>query len=213
MIDIYIADDHAIVRKGLSTLINETWDMQLIGEGKNGNEVISTLSKKSCDVLVLDISMPGQNGLEILKHMKRIKPNLPVLILSMHSENQYAKRMLKAGASGYLNKESASMELIKAIRKIYNGHKYITGNVAEMLVDDLFGGHEGHRYEKLSDREFEIMQLIATGQTVSEIAEKLFLSVKTISTHRHHILEKLNLKNNAQIICYALKHNLVDLEF
>ena len=131
----------------------------------------------------------------------------------MHPENQYAKRMLKAGASGYLNKESASIELIKAIRKIYNGHKYISGKVAEMLADELMGETKGHRHDKLTDREFEIMQLIAVGQTVSQIATKLYLSVKTISTHRHHILEKLILTNNAQIICYALKHNLVDIEF
>jgi len=213
MIEIFIADDHAIVRKGLSTLINETWDMKLIGEGQNGNEVISSLSKKSCDVLVLDISMPGRNGLEILKHVKQIKPGLHVLILSMHPENQYARRMLKAGAAGYLNKESAATELIKAIRRIYNGHKYITGNVAEMLADDLMDNNHSHRHEKLSDREFEIMQFIAQGKTVSQIGEELFLSVKTISTHRHHILEKLNLKNNAQIICYALKNDLVDLDF
>lgn len=213
MIEIFIADDHAIVRKGLSTLINETWDMKLIGEGKNGSDVINYISKKSCDVLVLDISMPGRNGLEVLKCVKQINPNLHVLILSMHPENQYAKRMLKAGASGYLSKESASTELVKAIRKIYNGHKYITGNVAEMLADELVTPEQVHRHDRLSDREFEIMQLIAKGQTVSQIAEKLYLSVKTISTHRHHILEKLNLENNAQIICYALKHDLVDMDF
>ena len=211
MIEIYIADDHDIVRKGLSTLINETRDMKLIGEGKNGNDVMNFFTKKSCDVVVLDISMPGKSGLEVLKHIKQINPNLHVLILSIHPENQYAKRMLKAGAEGYLNKNSASTDLIAAIRKIYNGHKYISGNVAEILAEDLMSGNEGNLHDKLSDREFEIMKLIAKGITVSEIAEKLFLSVKTISTHRHHILEKLHLSNNAQIICYALKHDLVDI--
>ncbi|MFP4546935.1 MAG: response regulator [Fidelibacterota bacterium] len=212
MIEVFIADDHEIVRKGLSSLINETWDMKLIGEGKNGKDVLSTVSKKPCDILILDISMPGRSGLEILKQVKQIKPDLPVLILSMHPENQYAKRMLKAGASGYLNKESAATELVKAIRKICTGHKYITGNVAEMLADDLTGDIKTHRHEKLSDREFEVMQLLAGGMTVSEIAEKLCLSVKTISTHRHHILEKLQLENNAQVICYAIKHDLVEME-
>ncbi len=212
MIDVFIADDHEIVRKGLSSLINETWDMKLIGEGKNGNEVVNILGKKTCDVLILDISMPGLSGLEVLKQVKQLKPDLHVLILSMHPEDQYAKRMLKAGASGYLNKESAATELIKAIRKIHTGHKYITGNLAEILADDLSHNNNQPRHERLSDREFEVMSMLACGMTVSEIAKKLFLSVKTISTHRHHILEKMNLKNNAQIICYALKHNIVDLE-
>ncbi|MBN2280059.1 MAG: response regulator transcription factor [Candidatus Marinimicrobia bacterium] len=212
MIDVFIADDHEIVRKGLSTLINETWDMKLIGEGKNGHDVLSTLVKDNCDVLILDISMPGMNGLEVLKQIKMLKPNLPVLILSMHPENQYARRMLKAGAAGYLNKESASTELVKAIRKIYNGHKYITGNVAELLADDLMKGSKQSNHESLSDREFEIMQLIAKGKTVSQIADMLCLSVKTVSTHRHHILEKLQVENNAQIICYALRHDLVEME-
>ena len=213
MIEVFIADDHEIVRKGLSTLIDETWDMKLIGEGKNGQEVLSTICKKSCDVLILDISMPGINGLDVLKQVKQLKPDLPVLILSMHPENQYARRMLKAGAAGYLNKESAATELVKAIRKIYNGHKYISGSVAEILADDLADGDSDSRHEKLSDREFEIMQFIAKGITVSQIADFLCLSVKTVSTHRHHILEKLKLENNAQIICYALKHDLVDMEF
>jgi len=213
MIEIFIADDHEIVRKGLGSLINETWDMKLIGEAKNGTGVIDYLSKKSCDVLVLDLSMPGRSGLEVLKAVKQMKPELQILILSMHSENQYAKRVLKAGAAGYLNKESASTELLKAIRKIHNGHKYITGNVAEILADDLANGQTGQEFEKLTDREFEIMKMIARGMTATQIAEKLYLSVKTISTHRHHILEKLKLHNNAQIICYALKHNLVDIDF
>ena len=213
MIEVFIADDHEIVRKGLSTLINETWDMKLIGEGKNGSEVLSSICNNTYDILILDISMPGMNGLETLKQVKNIKPDLPILILSMHPENQYAKRMLKAGAAGYLNKESASEELVKAIRKIYNGHKYITGNVAEILAEDLMDGTHHSRHEKLSDREFEIMQFIATGKTVSEIADQLCLSVKTISTHRHHILKKLKLANNAQIICYGLKHELVEIEF
>ena len=212
MIKVFIADDHAIVRKGLVQILNDTPDMKLVGEGKNGTDVLDSLNKLDYDVLVLDISMPGRNGLDILKQLKEMKSCLPVLILSMHPEEQYAKRVLKAGASGYLTKESASEELINAIRIINNGRKYITANVAESMADDLERNIKGPLHEKLSDREFEVMKLIAIGNTLSEIADILSLSVKTISTNRSRILNKMNLKNNAELICYAVKHDLVELD-
>ncbi len=212
MIKVFIADDHAIVRKGLVQILNDTADMKLVGEGENGTDVLDSIGKLDYDVLVLDITMPGRNGLDILKQLKEIKPKLPVLILSMHPEDQYAKRVLKAGASGYLTKESASEELINAIRIINNGRKYITSNIAESMANDLEKNRTGPLHEKLSDREFEVMQLIAIGKTVSEIGNILSLSVKTISTNRSRILKKMNLKNNAELICYAVKHDLVELD-
>lgn len=212
MIKVFIADDHAIVRKGLVQILNDTADMKLVGEGENGTDVLDSIGKLDYDVLVLDITMPGRNGLDILKQLKEIKPKLPVLILSMHPEDQYAKRVLKAGASGYLTKESASEELINAIRIINNGRKYITANIAESMADDLEKNRIGPLHEKLSDREFEVLQFIARGKTVSEIGNILSLSVKTISTNRSRILKKMNLKNNAELICYAVKHDLVEID-
>ncbi len=212
MIKVFIADDHAIVRKGLVQILNDTADMKLVGEGENGTDVLDSIGKLDYDVLVLDITMPGRNGLDILKQLKEIKPKLPVLILSMHPEDQYAKRVLKAGASGYLTKESASEELINAIRIINNGRKYITANIAESMADDLEKNRIGPLHEKLSDREFEVLQFIARGKTVSEIGNILSLSVKTISTNRSRILKKMNLKNNAELICYAVKHDLVKID-
>ncbi len=210
MIKILIADDHPVVRKGLKEIIKENSDMVVAAEAGHGQEVLEKALKKEFDVVVLDISMPGRSGLEVLKQLKRERPKLSVLILSIHPEEHYAVRVLKAGASGYLTKESVPDELIKAIRKISTGRKYISSTLAEKLAFDLESGGEKPAHERLSDREYEVMCLIASGKTLKEIAEKLCLSAKTISTYRSRILEKMKMKNNAELTHYAIKNNLVD---
>jgi len=210
MIKILIADDHPVVRKGLKEIIEENSDMVVAAEAGHGQEVLEKALKKEFDVVVLDISMPGRSGLEVLKQLKRERPKLSVLILSIHPEEHYAVRVLKAGASGYLTKESVPDELIKAIRKISTGRKYISSTLAEKLAFDLESGGEKPAHERLSDREYEVMCLIASGKTLKEIAEKLCLSAKTISTYRSRILEKMKMKNNAELTHYAIKNNLVD---
>lgn len=210
MIKILIADDHPIVRKGLKDIIKETSDIEVADEACNGQEVLEKVRKGDFDLVVLDISMPGRSGLEILKELKGEKPKLSVLILSVHTEDQYAIRVLKAGASGYLTKESAPDELITAIRKASLGKKYISSSLAEKIAFDLETGTEKALHETLSDREYEVMRMIASGKTTKEIGEELFLSVKTVSTYRSRILEKMQMKNNAELIHYAIKNKLVD---
>jgi two-component system invasion response regulator UvrY len=210
MIRILIADDHAIIREGLKQIISETPDMTVADEAIDGHEVLSKALKNDYDVAVLDITMPGRNGLDVLKELKKQKPELPVLVLTIHPEEQYAVQVLKAGASGYLTKESAPEELTAAIRKISEGKKYVTSSLAEKLVSDLNVDTEKPLHNALSDREFEVMCMIATGKTVKQIGEELFLSEKTVSTYRSRILEKMGMKNNAELIHYAIKHGLVD---
>ena len=210
MIKILIADDHPIVRKGLKDIIKETSDMLITEEANGGQEALEKIRKHHFDVVVLDISMPGRSGIDILKQLKREKPELSVLVLSMHPEEQYAVRALRAGASGYLTKESASDELIKAIQKIAKGKKYISSSLAEKLAYALDFDAEKLPHEALSDREFEVLCMIASGKTLKEIAKELLLSVKTISTYRSRILEKMNMKRSAELIHYAIKHRLVD---
>lgn len=210
MIRILIADDHAVVRKGLKQILSETPDMFVAAEASNGQEVLNKLSENNYDVVLLDISMPGRNGLDILRQLKSERPKLPVLMLSVYPEKQYAKRALKAGASGYLTKESAPAELIAAIRKVIQGRKYVTSTLAEMLAFDLENGVEKPSHEILSDREYQVMCMIASGKTIKEIANELSLAIPTITTYRNRILEKMRLKNNAEIIYYAVKQGLVD---
>jgi two-component system invasion response regulator UvrY len=210
MIKILIADDHPVVRKGLKEIIEEASDMTVGGEASNGSEVLKQVRKNDYDVVLLDISMPGRSGLEILKELKSEKPGLSILILSIHPEEQYAVRVLKAGASGYLTKESAPSELLAAIRKASLGGKYISSTLAERLAFDLEIDAEKPLHETLSDREYEVMCMIASGKTISKIAEELFLSVKTISTYRSRILEKMKMKSSAELTHYALKHRLVE---
>ena len=210
MIKILIADDHVIVREGLKQIVAETSDMVVADEVGSGHEVLNKTLKNHYDVVVLDITMPGMNGVDILKQLKNQRPELPVLILSMHPEEQYAVRALRAGASGYLTKESASDELILAIRKVAKGRKYISSSLAEKLVFELEIDTEKPLHETLSDREYQVMCMIASGKTVKEIAEEIFLSVKTISTYRSRILEKMKMKNNAELTYYAVKHELVE---
>ena len=208
-IKILIADDHPIVRAGFKQVISDMPDMLVADEAGNGQEVLQLIGKKDYDLVLLDISMPGRNGLEILKDLKSEKPKLPVLILSIYPEEQYAIRALRAGASGYMTKASAPNELILAIRKISEGGKYISASLAEKLAYYLDGDATKPPHETLSDREYQVMLMIASGKTVTEIANELCLSVKTISTYRTHILEKMKMKNNAEMTLYAVQNKLV----
>jgi two-component system invasion response regulator UvrY len=206
---ILIADDHAIVRKGLKQILLEEFSSAEILEVENGNQLLKEIRKQNFDVVISDLSMPGLSGLDALKQLKEEFPKQPVLILSMHPEDQYAIRVLRAGASGYLNKETAGDELVKAVRQITGGKRYISPAVAEKLAENLDIDSSKALHETLSDREFEVLKLIATGKTVSDVAGILSLSVATISTYRARLLEKLHLKNNAELTRYALDNNMV----
>ena len=214
MINVLIADDHTLVREGLKHVLNDTSDIIVVEEACNGREVLREVWKDGLDLVLLDISLPDSSGLDILKQIKRIKPKLNVLVLSMHPEEHYAMRALRAGASGYLTKDKASKELIDAIRKISLGHKYVSTSLGEKLVWELFKGSSKKAdigrplHEKLSDREFQVLCMIASGKTATEIAKALSLSVKTVSTYRARILEKMNMKTNAQLTRYALEEEL-----
>jgi DNA-binding NarL/FixJ family response regulator len=210
MIKILIADDHAIVREGLKQILSESADLSVVDEASTGQEVLEKISKNDPDLVILDIAMPGRGGLDILKEIKTQKPRLPVLILSMYPEEQYAVRVLKSGAAGYLTKESAPSELVRAIRQISQGKKYISPSLAEKLAVDLEIGPDKPSHETLSDREYQVMCMIASGKTLKEISDGLSLSIKTISTYRSRILEKMNMKTNAELTHYAIKNNLVD---
>ena len=209
MIKVLIADDHTLVRKGLKQILLDAEDIQHVDEAKDGKETLNKVDEEDYDLVLLDISLPGRSGIDVLKQLKCTKPNLPVLILSMHPEEQYAVRSLRAGAAGYLTKESAPDELIDAIKKVAAGGKYITASLAEKLAGELGPDAEKLLHEILSDREYQVMCLIASGKTVKEIAEALNLSVKTISTHRSRILNKMRMDNNAQLTHYAIKRGLV----
>ena len=209
MIKILIADDHAIVREGLKQIVADTSDMVVAGEAVDGREVLEQARKEDWDVILLDISMPGRGGIDTLKELRVEKPKLPVLVLSMYPEEQYAVRALKAGASGYLTKESAPEQLIAAIRKVSNGGKYISASLAENLAFHVEANSEKPLHETLSNREYQVMLMIASGKAVKEIAEELSLSVKTISTNRVRALRKMGMKNNSEITYYAIKHGLV----
>ncbi|OPY76839.1 MAG: Response regulator UvrY [Syntrophorhabdus sp. PtaU1.Bin058] len=209
MIRILVADDHAVVREGIKQILASREGMVVEDEAGSGQEVLSKITKKDFDLILLDISMPGRNGLEILKDIKVMQPKLPVLILSMHPEEQYAVRMLRAGAAGYLTKASAPQELISAIQKVSTGGKYVTTSLAEKLAFELDAGAEKPHHERLSNREYEVMLKLASGQTVSEVAEELCLSAKTIATYRTRILEKMGMKKNAELTLYAVKNNLI----
>ncbi len=210
MIKLLIADDHAIFREGLKHILEEHPDIIVADEAGNGQEVLDNVWKNEYDMILLDIGMPGMPALEVLKQVKNERPRLPVLVLSMYPEDQYAVRFIRAGASGYLTKESAPEELITAIRKITAGRKYITSSVAEKLADEVEPDAEKPAHHMLSDREFEVFRLIASGKTVKQIADDLFLSVKTISTYRSRILEKMKMKTNAELMHYALKQHMLD---
>lgn len=207
---ILIADDHTIVREGIKQILAEIPEVTVTDEARNGQEVLQNVWDNDYDIVLLDITMPGRSGLDILKQLKADKPALKILILSMHPEEQYAIRAFKAGAFGYLTKESSPNELIEAIRKISIGKKYVSSSLAETLASHLEAKSEKPLHESLSDREYEVMCMIASGKTVKEIAAELSLSVKTISTYRARILEKMNMKNNAQLTHYTIQNRLVN---
>ena len=210
MIRIIIADDHPIVRAGMKQIISEASDMMVADEASDGHKLLSKIKKGNFDVVILDITMPHMDGLDVLKQLKIEKPKLPVIILSIHPEDQYALRVLKEGASAYVTKTSAPDELINAIRKVFRGGKYISPSIAEKLAFQLDANFEEMPHEALSDREYQVLCTLASGKTVMEIADGLSLSAKTVSTYRSRILEKMDMKNNAELIHYAVQNKLVD---
>lgn len=210
-IKIIIADDHAIVREGLKQIVAEEKDMLVFGEAENASDLMELLNKEQWSIVVLDINMPGKSGLEALKDIKQIYPNLPVLILSMFSEDQYGLRAIKAGASGYLKKVSAPTELVIAIRKIVSGRKYINSSLAEKLAEHLGSGNNIFLHDKLSDREYQIMCNIALGKSAEEIAVELALSINTVYTYRNRILEKMSMKSNVELTQYAVQNKLIEV--
>ncbi len=207
-IKVLVADDHEIVRQGLKTIISEHSDLSIAGEAENGNQVLKILKKTKVDVVLLDFDMPEKNGLDTLIELKALYPKLPVMILSIFPEDHYGTRFLKAGASGYLQKSSATDQLIDAIRKVFNGGKYISSALTDRLVTNLNRDHERPLHESLTDREFQVFCLLATGKKLKEIADELCLSINTISTYRSRILQKMDLKSNADVIHYAINNKL-----
>jgi len=210
MIKVLIADDHAVVRQGLKRILQDTHEMVVAGEAVNGQEVLKKVRAEAWDVVILDISMPGHSGLDILKELEHERPKLPVLVLSMHSEDQFAMRVLRAGASGYLTKDSAPDELVKAVRKVASGGKYVSPLLAEKMAFEIGPDSNKLPHETLSDREFQVLRMIGSGMSVTEIAKELALSPKTVSSFRSRILDKMHLRNNADIIRYVVKAELAD---
>ena len=207
---ILIADDHAVVRRGLREILDDAIPGAAFSEAGNGDEVLRQLSKSTTALLVLDISMPGRSGVDVLRDVKHAYPRLPVIILSVHSEEQYAVRCLRAGAAAYINKESASEELAIATKKILSGGRYISATFAEKLIANLDEPGDKPLHESLSDREHEVMKMIATGVPLTEIGERLHVSVKTISSYRARIMEKMKMTSNAELTRYAIAHGLID---
>lgn len=210
LIRVLIADDHPLLRRGLKQILQEEPDFSPPGEAENSDQTLGLIREKPWDIIVLDIAMPGRSGLETLSEIKKLRQGLPVLILSMHSEEQFALRAIKAGASGYISKSDAPAELVRAIRRILAGKKYVSAALAEMLANAVGSGEERPPHELLSDREYHVVCRIASGKSVSEIAGETSLSVKTISTYRARALEKLEMHSNAELTRYAIRHGLVD---
>lgn len=210
MIKVLVADDHAIFRRGLKDTLTDAFKKITFAEASSAREALDQVRDHPWDIVILDISMPGRSGLDIFEELKRIRPKQPVLFLSMHPEEQFARRALKAGAAGYLTKESVPEEMTKAVRKVLNGGRYVSATLAEKLASDLHVNAEKPIHELLSHREFQILRMIAAGKTAKEVADELALSVKTVSTYRARILEKSGMKNNAQLIRYAVENRLVE---
>jgi DNA-binding NarL/FixJ family response regulator len=210
MISIVIVDDHSMVRSGLKKILVEEPDMEVIGEADGYAQLQSCLQSKEPDVVLLDISMPGKNGLEIVKELKQSNPRVKTLMLSMHPEERFSMRAIKAGATGYVTKESAADELVKAVRQVYHGGKFITPAVAEILANSFVHESDKPVHERLSDREFQILGMIASGKKIKDIAEELSLSPATVATYRARILEKMQLKSNVELTGYVLRHNLIE---
>jgi two-component system invasion response regulator UvrY len=210
MTRILLADDHTIVREGLKQILGKTDDLQVCGEAASGSEVLDRVRSEEYDLIILDMSMPGRSGLDLIRQLQSEKPRLPMLILTMHAEEQYAVRAFRAGASGYLTKDSASAELVSAVRKVAGGGRYVSPSVAERLAFDLGPAAEAVPHALLSDREFEVFRQIVAGQSISAIADRLHLSAKTVSTHKTRILEKMQMKSAAELIRYAIRNQLAD---
>jgi DNA-binding NarL/FixJ family response regulator len=206
---ILIADDHAIVRKGLKQLLVEHYPSAVIGEAGDVEDLVASVINGTWELVICDMSMPGRSGLDALSQLKQIAPKLPVLIMSMYPEDQYALRVLKAGASGYLSKETIHDDIIKAIETVRLGRKFITPAIAEKLADAIDGGNERQPHESLSDREFDVFKLLASGKSVSDIAEQLSLSPTTVSTYRARVIDKMNMRSNAELTRYALEKKLI----
>ena len=209
MIQILIADDHSIVRRGLFQILKEGFPNSVIDDVVNSESIIKSVSHKKYDVIITDYSMPGRNGLETIPYIKSIDSSVPILILSIHDEDQYAIRVLKAGASGYMSKDLATEELVSAVKRVLQGKKYITASVAEKLSTKYAEEKTIVPHQNLSDREFSVLRSIASGMSISEIAESMLLSVTTISTYRSRVLSKLQLRNNADLILYSIEHNII----
>lgn len=209
MINIFIADDHALIREGIKKILSTVSDINLVGETADANEISEQLKKVNCDILILDLSMPGKDGLDVLKEIKSFSPETKILIMTMFPEDQFAKRTLKAGASGYLTKEGAPDELITAIRRIASGRKYVSQNLAEKLAQDLEDNSDKPVQDLLSDREFQILKMIASGKSQTDIADELSISASTVNTYRSRILEKLNLQTTADLIHFAYHNKLI----
>lgn len=210
MFRILVADDHPLFRKGLKQVLEAAPDMVLAGEAADSDDVLEHIRQDSYDAVVLDLSMPGRGGLEILPEIRSFRPNLPILILSMHAEEKFAVRAIKAGANGYLSKMSDAGDVVDAIRKVLTGERYISARLAETLAALDDDGADRPAHHSLSDREFQVMCKIACGKTVSQIAEEFALSVKTVSTYRSRVLEKMNMRSNAELTRYAIQQELVD---
>ena len=210
MIRVVVADDHTIVREGLKQLLGASGEITVVAEARDGHEVIDRVRTLDFDLLLLDMSMPGKSGIELIRQVRAEKPKLRILVLSMHEEHQYAVRAIRAGAAGYMTKESASRALVEAIRKVAGGGAYISAEVAQQLALGAMPGAEAKPHERLSDREFQVLCMIAEGNSVSDIAGRLNLSVKTVSTHKSNILQKMNMTTQAELIRYAINERLVD---
>ena len=210
MIRVVVADDHQILREGLRQLLQAGGDLAVVGEAADGHAVMEQVRALEFDVLLLDMSMPGKSGIELIHQVKAEKPRLRILVLSMHEEHQYAVRAIRAGASGYLTKESATAQLVAAIRKVAGGGAFISAEVAERLAQEAMPRAEGPRHSTLSDREYQVFRLLVGGRSVSDIAADLHLSAKTVSTHKARLMEKLGVDNNADLVHYAVRHRLID---
>lgn len=210
MINVMLADDHTLLREGLRRLLEQAADIRVGGEAGNGNEALDLLAKGQWDLLVLDMSMPGRDGVDLIRHIKNSHPDVPILVLTMHGEQQYAVQAIKAGAAGYLTKDSASEELVQAVRKVAGGGRYLSQSLAESIAFDRYGHAESLPHALLSDRELSVFRHLASGMNNSDIAQLLFVSVKTVSTYKSRILIKLHLRNQADLVRYAIRHRLVD---
>lgn len=209
MTRVLIVDDHVLIREGLKKILREEAGMQVVGEARTAAEAFELVSATPCDVVILDLCLPDRNGLEVIQELKKDRPELPILVLSIYSEESFGVRTIKAGADGYVPKTTAAHELVKAIRRVVQGGKYVSAKLAEQLVSNVQAGNSRPIHQMLSDREFQILRMIAQGKSISRIAEELHLSVSTVNTYRARILEKLNMRTNAELIHYAIKNGLI----